>query len=92
MPKERQARSPRSKEELVNKMLSYDFDGDIRKLGEGVSIVRTRPNQVRLSFPDSGRVFDLTVHMPREEQRRVSKPKAHVREEWEERVEERLRQ
>lgn len=60
-------RDPRTKEELLDRMLSYDFDGDIRHLGvEPASIVRVGPNTLRLSFPDSGTVFELSVHRPRE--------------------------
>lgn len=60
-------RDPRTKEELLDRMLSYDFDGDIRHLGvEPASIVRVSPNTLRLSFPESGTVFELEVHRPRE--------------------------
>lgn len=65
---ERHTKAPRSKEELINKLLSYDFSGDIRDLGEGTQISRVAPNIVRLMFPETGRVFDLTVHIPREAQ------------------------
>lgn len=60
-------RDPRTKEELLDRMLSFDFDGDIRHLGvETASIVRVSPNTLRLSFPDSGVTFELEVHRPRE--------------------------
>lgn len=60
-------RDPRTKEELLDRMLSYDFDGDIRHLGvEPATIQRTGANSLRLKFPDSDQVFDLTVHKPRE--------------------------
>lgn len=61
----RAIRAPRTKEELINKMLSFDFDGDIRHLGENVTLQRVAPHVVRLMFPDTGRVFDLTAHIPR---------------------------
>lgn len=64
---QRASRTPRTKEELVNKLLSFDFDGDIRHLGDNASIVRVKPHIVRLTFPDTGGVFDLTVHIPRAE-------------------------
>lgn len=58
---------PRTKEELLDRMLSFDFDGDIRHLGaKQASIVRQGPNRLLLSFPNSGRVFELSVHIPRE--------------------------
>lgn len=60
-------RDPRTKEELFDRMLSYDFDGDIRHLGvEPATIVRTSPNKLLLTFPDSGVTFELEVHRPRE--------------------------
>jgi hypothetical protein len=60
-------RDPRTKEELLDRMMSFDFDGDIRHLGvEAASIVRVSPNTLRLSFPASGTVFELSVHRPRE--------------------------
>lgn len=60
-------RDPRTKEEFLDRMLSFDFDGDIRHLGvEAATIQRLGPNALRLKFPDSDQVFDLTVHKPRE--------------------------
>lgn len=60
-------RDPRTKEELLDRMLSFDFDGDIRHLGvEAASVVRSGPNRLLLTFPDSGTTFELTVHRPRE--------------------------
>jgi len=63
----RQTRSPRTKEELLNKMLSFDFDGDIRTLGPETRIKRTAPNEITLEFPDIDRKYVLSVHIPREE-------------------------
>lgn len=58
---------PKTKEQLLDRMLSFDFDGDIRHLGvEPASIVRVSPNTLRLTFPDSGVTFELEVHRPRE--------------------------
>lgn len=58
---------PKTKEQLLDRMLSFDFDGDIRHLGvETASIVRTGPNTILLSFPVSGITFELSVHRPRE--------------------------
>lgn len=59
-------RDPRTKEELLDRMLSYDFDGDIRHLGaEEATIQRAAPNAVWLRFPDSGRSYLLSVRLPR---------------------------
>lgn len=67
-------RDPRTKEELLDRMLSFDFDGDIRHLGvETASVVRSGPNRLLLSFPDSGVTFELTVHRPREFSQHVAK-------------------
>lgn len=77
MPRTLSVRTPRTKEELINKILSYDFDGDIRHLGENTSVVRVAPHIVRLTFPDTGGVFDLTVHIPRDEHR-ITKAKTKV--------------
>jgi hypothetical protein len=58
---------PRTKEQLLDRMMSFDFDGDIRHLGvEPASIVRVSPNTLRLTFPDSGVTYELSVHRPRE--------------------------
>jgi hypothetical protein len=58
-------RAPRTKEELLNKALSHDAGINFRNLAENVSIVRVAPHIVRLTFPDTQTVFDLTVHIPR---------------------------
>lgn len=69
-------RDPRTKEEFLDRMLSFDFDGDIRNLGvETATVQRLGPNALRLKFPDSDQVFDLTIHKPRE----FAKVKAQTR-------------
>lgn len=74
---------PRSKEELLNKMLSYDFSGDIRELGEGARIERVSPNTMRLTFPEIDRVYEISVHIPREEKKAGRKAKPEVDMVWE---------
>lgn len=60
-------RDPRTKEELLNKMLSFDFNGDIRDLGaEPATVQRQGPNSLLLKFPASGAVFEVSIHRPRE--------------------------
>lgn len=60
-------RDPRTKEELLDRMLSFDFDGDIRNLGaEPASISRQSPHVLLLTFPASNTVFELSIHRPRE--------------------------
>lgn len=76
-------RDPRTKEELFDRMLSFDFDGDIRNLGaEPARLVRLAPNRLALEFPASGRTYELAVKIPRDtvsfareaESRSFSKP------------------
>lgn len=63
----RTKRDPRTKEEFLDRILRYDFDGDIRNIGaEPASIVRTGPNSLRLTFPESDTTFEISVHRPRE--------------------------
>lgn len=63
----RSKRDPRTKEELLDRMLRFDFDGDIRNVGaEPATIVRDKANALLLKFPHSGVVFELSVHRPRE--------------------------
>lgn len=65
----RAKRDPRTKEEFLDRILRFDFTGDIREIGaEAASIVRTGPNSLKLTFPVSGQTFELTVHKPRGEQ------------------------
>lgn len=60
-------KDPKTKEQLLDRMLSFDFDGDIRHLGaETATIVRTGANRLELTFPASGVTFELEVHRPRE--------------------------
>lgn len=60
-------REPKTKADLLNKMVAQDFSGDIRDLAPArdLKISRLRPNALRLTFP-SGSTFDLVVHKPRE--------------------------
>lgn len=62
------SRDPRTKEELLDRMLSRDFDGDITHIGaEQASLIRTAPNKLLLSFPASGRTYELVARLPRKE-------------------------
>lgn len=81
-------RDPRTKEEFLDRMLSFDFDGDIRHLGvEPATIQRMGPNALRLKFPDSDQVFDLTVHKPREFAKVKAQGRTFTRDEGETRIE-----
>lgn len=63
-------RAPRTKEALIDRMMSRDFDGDLAKLGAD-RIRRTAPNAVELEFPSIGRTYELSVHMHREPRKLV---------------------
>lgn len=64
----RTKRDPRSKEDFLDRILRFDFEGDIRQIGaQTASIVRIAPHVLRMTFPESGETFDLTVHKPRSE-------------------------
>lgn len=78
---QRQTNAPRTKEELLNKMLSYDFNGDIRTLGEGARIERTAANALTLHFPEIGRTYELVARIPRSTAKAGRKPGAQE-EDW----------
>lgn len=57
---------PASKRELINRILSHDFDGDLRHLGEGARISRVDAQTIEVRFDDIDRTFLLSAHIPRE--------------------------
>lgn len=59
-------KAPVSKRELINRMLSNDFDGDFRNLGEGARVSRVKDHIVEIQFPAIGRTFLLSAHIPRD--------------------------
>lgn len=59
-------RPPVSKRELINRLLSHDFDGDLRHLGAGARISRVNPHTIELRFDDIDRTFLLSAHIPRD--------------------------
>ena len=57
---------PRTKEQFLNRILSYDFDGDLANLGESKAVIsRTAPNKVGVIFPTTGQTYELVVRKPR---------------------------
>lgn len=63
----RAKRDPRTKEEFLDRILRFDFDGDVRNIGaEPATIVRTGANSLLLTFPATGTTFELSIHRPRE--------------------------
>lgn len=62
-------REPRTKEELLDRMLAHDFDGDLKSVvGEGTSIVREAANKALIHTP-TGRSYEIVVRLPRSENR-----------------------
>lgn len=62
-------REPRTKAEFMQRVLSYDFSGDIRTLSpEGARITRTGTNRLEVLMPMSGIRFELVVRRPRSEE------------------------
>lgn len=57
---------PKTKEQFVDRILSYDFDGDFTSLGVyRAQLVRLSPNKFALTFPATGQLYELTVKKPR---------------------------
>lgn len=69
MPKSAALHAPKSKAELMNRIFSFDFSGDWRKLDpDGKVIVRrVSGHKATLLFPGVDREFELVVRMPRQE-------------------------
>ncbi len=66
---DRAIRDPKTKADFIDRIMSYDFDGDIRHLGVQNAIIhRVRPHVIRLRFPDTGKEFELAVRLPRSEE------------------------
>lgn len=70
MPKSIGPRAPRTKTEFLNRILSIDFNGDLRDLfPEGVNVERSRGHSVMLvakNDPDAR--FQIVVRKPRTEE------------------------
>lgn len=79
-------RDPKSKPDVIDRILSREFDGDLRRLGENNSaqVERIKKHVIKLAFPSTGTVFHLTVHKPRADtaaSRRRSKVRGRARQE-----------
>lgn len=68
-------REPRTKEDVLNRMTSIDFDGDLRHLSDSVQLKRLKRHVLQLYFPESQRRFNLTIHKPRPEKPKKAKVK-----------------
>lgn len=60
-------KDPVRKQDLLDKMMSHDFTGDIRDLAynRDLRMERVKPNVIKLTFGTSGRSFELNVRKPR---------------------------
>lgn len=66
----KQRRDPRTKEAVLDRMLSYDFTGDIRDIGaETARLTRTGANRMLMTFPATGITYELVIRRPRAENR-----------------------
>lgn len=74
-------RPPRTKGELLDRMLSHDFNGDFRSIvGEGTSLVRVADNKLQINAPD-GRSYELVARLPRKENAWAGEPRS-FQDEW----------
>lgn len=64
-------RAPKTKTEMVDRMLQVDFRGFPSLGADGDVIVRrARSNAVELMFPDTGERFEVAVHKRRDQSKR----------------------
>lgn len=67
---------PKTKEQFLDRVLSYDFEGDFSEIGqERAQIRRTSPHRFMVKFPASGQHFEVVIRKPRiTTRRRTRKP------------------
>lgn len=60
-------KDPTTKANLLDKMMSRDFSGDLADLAvnRDLRYERIRPNVIALKFGDSGNTFEMVVRKPR---------------------------
>lgn len=74
MPTLSKQHDPKSKAEFLNRILSFDFSGDIREIGtERAMLTRLRGNALKVTFPASRKEFEIVVRMPRKDMPRKDK-------------------
>lgn len=57
---------PKTKEQFVDRILSYDFDGDFTALGVyRAQLTRLAANKFTIKFPATGQQYELVVKKPR---------------------------
>lgn len=70
---------PKTKADLLNRMLQVDFSGDLHDLGADrlVEIRRQSEQSLLLTFPTSGRQYEVIIRCPKSE-----KAKEALRKSW----------
>ena len=69
---------PRTKEQFVDRMLSYDFDGDFTDLGATrAKLRRISAHKFHVDFPATGQRYEIVVRKPRRKVTRKPTPTAH---------------
>lgn len=57
---------PRTKEQFLNRILSYDFDGDLAHIGESKAVIeRITSNRVCVRLPATGQHYEIVIRKPR---------------------------
>lgn len=57
---------PRTKEDFVNRLLSFDFNGDFTDLGEDTAIVTRKASYAfTVKFPHTNQKYEVVVRKPR---------------------------
>lgn len=57
---------PKTKEDFVNRLLSYDFNGDFTDLGEEpATVTRVSPYRFAVKFKATGQNYEIVVRKPR---------------------------
>lgn len=69
-------KDPKTKADLIDRMMSRDFTGDLADLAvdRDLKLQRIKPHVMRLKFGHSGEEFDLTIHKTRPPRTAKSQP------------------
>jgi len=67
------AKTPKTKADLIDRMLRRDFNGLESLSSEEFEVERTRANAFLLTFPETGSKFEISVRKPRSEEFRELK-------------------
>lgn len=60
-------KDPKTKADVIDRMMSRDFSGDLADLAvdRNLKLLRIKPHVMRMKFGHSGEQFDLTIHKTR---------------------------